>query len=494
MQSSHNTADHGPDDPTQEQIPQQGQWQQPKQGSKQELKHHPKQKSEQKPEQRLEQQLKQEQMRNDRNDQNMSSQDQRKPVSMSLSFSLKGQHNGARGIRARASQRRATGIARSTAASAALSLDEEPVNDESQKATLITAVGDGGFAFARDEDARKAQLRMIEPLKDTHWLAQRRQEKLISTERKQKKPQEQQSAQKLVPALNEDDRVALRALEHDAATATGKLEYSKSGSTRTIEMSEPVTRRAPPAALNESENYKLDIAARPDEATLEDYKQTPVEEFGAALLRGMGWREGHAVGRSHKNKAELDRRELKQRPAFLGIGARELPSEQDEIGEWDNGNSSGKSSGRYAMLNGRSGQQSRRKKPDAVYVPLFKIDKATGHVVEETTQDDKQYGLRHTSKKDTRNSSQKGVIAKSDSAYDKEGSSSSHSVSERTGDNDRPDYKDRSDDSDGTNYRSKERNGSDNRYKTDGRDDYRYSGKSRQPNQSSYLSSRRSIH
>jgi hypothetical protein len=34
---------------------------------------------------------------------------------------------------------------------------------------------------------------------------------------------------------------------------------------------------------------------------MEDYERIPVEEFGAALLRGMGWKEGQAIGRNKKH-------------------------------------------------------------------------------------------------------------------------------------------------------------------------------------------------
>jgi len=32
--------------------------------------------------------------------------------------------------------------------------------------------------------------------------------------------------------------------------------------------------------------------------TEEDYEQVPVKQFGLALLRGMGWKDGDGVGRT----------------------------------------------------------------------------------------------------------------------------------------------------------------------------------------------------
>ncbi|KAK9433502.1 DExH-box splicing factor binding site-domain-containing protein [Lipomyces doorenjongii] len=52
--------------------------------------------------------------------------------------------------------------------------------------------------------------------------------------------------------------------------------------------------------MSEEDAYKLDIVTRPDEPTLQDYEAVPVEEFGFALLRGMGWKEGEGIGRNRK--------------------------------------------------------------------------------------------------------------------------------------------------------------------------------------------------
>ncbi|KAK9325783.1 DExH-box splicing factor binding site-domain-containing protein [Lipomyces orientalis] len=52
--------------------------------------------------------------------------------------------------------------------------------------------------------------------------------------------------------------------------------------------------------MSEEAAYKLDILSRPDEPTLQDYETVPVEEFGFALLRGMGWKEGEGIGKNRK--------------------------------------------------------------------------------------------------------------------------------------------------------------------------------------------------
>ena len=86
---------------------------------------------------------------------------------------------------------------------------------------------------------------------------------------------------------------------------------------------------------NEDDDFKTDIASRPDSANLEDYAAVPIEEFGAALLRGMGWKEGDVVG---KNKGQSSKpRVVERRPALLGIGAKEVPDGLEELGAWGKG-------------------------------------------------------------------------------------------------------------------------------------------------------------
>ncbi|KAK0109510.1 hypothetical protein ONS95_002199 [Cadophora gregata] len=80
-----------------------------------------------------------------------------------------------------------------------------------------------------------------------------------------------------------------------------------------------------PTPLTEQEAYKAAVASAPDPSSLEDYERIPVEEFGAALLRGMGWK-------GEKN-ADTKKREVKRRQNLLGLGAKELDG-AEELGAW----------------------------------------------------------------------------------------------------------------------------------------------------------------
>ncbi|KAH7409004.1 DExH-box splicing factor binding site-domain-containing protein [Cadophora sp. MPI-SDFR-AT-0126] len=80
-----------------------------------------------------------------------------------------------------------------------------------------------------------------------------------------------------------------------------------------------------PTPLTEQEAYKAAVASAPDPSSLEDYERVPVEEFGAALLRGMGWK-------GEKN-VDTKKRDVKRRQNLLGLGAKELDG-AEELGAW----------------------------------------------------------------------------------------------------------------------------------------------------------------
>ncbi|KAJ3569833.1 hypothetical protein NP233_g4791 [Leucocoprinus birnbaumii] len=77
-----------------------------------------------------------------------------------------------------------------------------------------------------------------------------------------------------------------------------------------------------PTPLTEGDAYKQDVDELPEVASLEDYARVPVEQFGAAMLRGMGWKEGTAASKNGKGMAQPYLPAA--RPALLGIGAKEM--------------------------------------------------------------------------------------------------------------------------------------------------------------------------
>ena len=53
-------------------------------------------------------------------------------------------------------------------------------------------------------------------------------------------------------------------------------------------------------AEKELQAFKEDLADLPEQATLDDYESMPIEDFGAAMLRGMGWEEGSPSARTRR--------------------------------------------------------------------------------------------------------------------------------------------------------------------------------------------------
>lgn len=95
----------------------------------------------------------------------------------------------------------------------------------------------------------------------------------------------------------------------------------------------------------EAEAFQEDVITRPNSCTLEDYQRVPVEQFGLALLRGMGWKPGTGASRSGKGPTEAFT--PSSRPALLGLGAKE----------------------REALDDGRKGQK-KSTRPNMRYVPV----------------------------------------------------------------------------------------------------------------------------
>eukprot|EP01113_Clastostelium_recurvatum_P046926 TRINITY_DN8292_c0_g1_i1.p1 TRINITY_DN8292_c0_g1~~TRINITY_DN8292_c0_g1_i1.p1 ORF type:complete len:492 (+),score=107.03 TRINITY_DN8292_c0_g1_i1:67-1542(+) len=80
---------------------------------------------------------------------------------------------------------------------------------------------------------------------------------------------------------------------------------------------------------DDDERFKYDLSLRPDEATLEDYEKIPIEDYGSAMLRGMGWDPDSRPGLGPKGESRAEPTEYVRRPGFrLGLGA--TPKQQEE--------------------------------------------------------------------------------------------------------------------------------------------------------------------
>lgn len=125
---------------------------------------------------------------------------------------------------------------------------------------------------------------------------------------------------------------------------------------------------ARPQGIDETDDFKADVASRPDNPTLDEYAAMPVEEFGLAMLRGMGQKrkangEIMNYGSSNGEKKAPKIREARQ--GYLGIGAKAAPDAEAELGAW----------GKADMR--------KNKKGEGLYTPVMLRDKRTGEMITE---------------------------------------------------------------------------------------------------------------
>ncbi|XP_019963524.2 G-patch domain and KOW motifs-containing protein [Paralichthys olivaceus] len=72
-----------------------------------------------------------------------------------------------------------------------------------------------------------------------------------------------------------------------------------------------------PEGFEDGEHVQVDL--RPESSTEADYESIPVEAYGIAMLKGMGWKKGEGIGRTFKQDVKPIEHQL--RPKGLGLGA-----------------------------------------------------------------------------------------------------------------------------------------------------------------------------
>ncbi|KAJ5112319.1 hypothetical protein N7532_000364 [Penicillium argentinense] len=172
-----------------------------------------------------------------------------------------------------------------------------------------------------------------------------------------------------------DDQLALRALIQES---TGEAQRRTD---LVIESSKGKNEDGTPAHYDEAASFKTDVGSRPESATLDQYNAIPVEEFGAALLRGMGWKDGQSIGRgkygsSSNAKKSNEPQVPAPRPGFLGIGAKDSGKGAEvEFGAW------GKSAMRKASR--KQGEENASGNTEGLYMPVMVRNKNTGEYITE---------------------------------------------------------------------------------------------------------------
>ncbi|KAF9586008.1 hypothetical protein BGW38_010474 [Lunasporangiospora selenospora] len=94
-----------------------------------------------------------------------------------------------------------------------------------------------------------------------------------------------------VPEVVQNQGTEIEETEETLEQAALRKIMGDAGDENTVELRKLVLQGQDNVAADEVENFQRNLEDLPDEATLEDYDNVPVEEFGAALLRGMGWKD-----------------------------------------------------------------------------------------------------------------------------------------------------------------------------------------------------------
>jgi hypothetical protein len=156
---------------------------------------------------------------------------------------------------------------------------------------------------------------------------------------------------------NMEDVVKVESADEEEETEDQKAMRAILAGTDGIVQDGPIVDMIPQRPVSETDAFRQDVQDFPDEATLDDYARVPVAQFGAALLRGMGWKEGATSGASAsgKGRKHVEPWLPTARPALLGIGAKE-----QEV--FDDGSGKGKKNGGKV-------------RPEKRYVPLVKKER-----------------------------------------------------------------------------------------------------------------------
>ncbi|CAI7896767.1 unnamed protein product [Closterium sp. NIES-54] len=188
---------------------------------------------------------------------------------------------------------------------------QEKMDEECEQRELITAVDFTGLV-AKDESKSKRGPKIICPLEDT-WKPEKRM-KSVNPEMEEimggpENKFDMGTAGSLPGGEGKENA-------DGADEATGGVRYGLTVRSAPERFDDRDQR---PIIDPETQKLQEDLDRLPDESNLDDYESMPVEDFGVALLTGMGWQKGKPIGRNAKGLAEPV--EFVPRQGRLGLGA-----------------------------------------------------------------------------------------------------------------------------------------------------------------------------
>ncbi|XP_061760085.1 G-patch domain and KOW motifs-containing protein [Nerophis ophidion] len=126
----------------------------------------------------------------------------------------------------------------------------------------------------------------------------------------------QGSADKTLESSEINDSVEAQAVKELIADSRKKLEDMQSEAKLNLTIPMLAQNKTPEGF---EDGYHFNVELRPEPSTDEDYERVPVDGYGLALLKGMGWKKGEGIGRTFKQ--DVKPYEYKPRVIGLGLGA-----------------------------------------------------------------------------------------------------------------------------------------------------------------------------
>lgn len=212
-------------------------------------------------------------------------------------------------------------------------------DEDDERIDFVTSIDDKEIQSSAPK--RKEQELVIPLIKNNHWRIPRDKRLKKSETKEEEKEEDKADATDL-------DTLAKKALLLDAEKANESWRNrGKKDLYGSLEIPLMFQNQVP-GGFEEEGNF--DVSIRPEEPTLDDYEAVPVEQFGLAMLRGMGWKPGQPIGKT--NKAVVEIVEPRMRARGLGLGA-EAPK-HDSTTSSSTHSSSGSSS-KSSSKDGKSG-------------------------------------------------------------------------------------------------------------------------------------------
>jgi len=187
----------------------------------------------------------------------------------------------------------------------------EKVEEDKDDIEIITGVDEKGIAGTKPKEVKEE---LVIPLIQTN----RWDEKVLKQKNGQPKKSGVSDGAAKANAKQFTDDVKDDAAAAVISEANKFLQIQETKGKKDQGMSIPLLLQNQVPEGFEEEEGPLKVDIRPESSKLEDYNAVPIEQFGLAMLRGMGFKADEGVG---KTKQKVNEIKVEVRPKGLGLGA-----------------------------------------------------------------------------------------------------------------------------------------------------------------------------